>query len=34
LWLAVSEEFGGWGVMAALDSLDGIRVEAPAAPPQ
>jgi hypothetical protein len=34
LWFAVSEAFGGWGVIAAFDSLDGIQLGAPAAPPQ
>lgn len=27
LWLAVSENFGGWGVLAAIENRDGIRIE-------
>ncbi|PIQ48403.1 MAG: hypothetical protein COW03_10275 [Cytophagales bacterium CG12_big_fil_rev_8_21_14_0_65_40_12] len=27
LWMAVSENFGGWGVMGKFDNLDGIRIK-------
>jgi hypothetical protein len=27
LWFAVSESFGGWGVQAAFDDLEGIAIE-------
>jgi hypothetical protein len=26
LWFAVSEDFGGWGILAALDNLDGVTI--------
>ena len=26
LWFAVSERFGGWGIIAALEDLDGLRI--------
>jgi hypothetical protein len=28
LWMAVSESFGGWGLLARLESLDGIEIDA------
>ena len=27
LWIAVSENFGGWGVMARIENREGIRIE-------
>jgi len=27
IWMAVSEDFGGWGIQAKLSNLDGIKVE-------
>jgi hypothetical protein len=27
LWLAVTENFGGWGVKAAFDDMDGISLK-------
>jgi hypothetical protein len=27
LWLAVSEDFGGWGVVAAIEDMNGIQIQ-------
>jgi len=27
LWIAVSENFGGWGIMAAFENMAGIKID-------
>jgi len=32
LWFAVSEDFGGWGIVCRLQDLDGVEIVTPARP--
>ena len=27
IWMAVSEDFGGWGLLAKLENLDGVTIQ-------
>ena len=27
IWMAVSEDFGGWGLLAKLENLDGVKIQ-------